>query len=163
MSSVPAINLTGLFPGASPGLQDILKQLQQAQTSANAANEQRYQDILGLYSNLGKTGTAQIQENEAQQQAKATQDLTSRGLGNSTVTSSVSRGIANDAQFAQQALQEQIAGQKAGVMERRTDQGPNMSMYANLLQQASQKQEPLYQRMGFSHPGTFIQFGQAGA
>jgi hypothetical protein len=133
-----AINLSGMFPGASPGLQDIIRQLQQAQNKANEANEKRYQDILGLYGNLGQAGMTRIGQAEQQGQAKATQDLTSRGLGNTTVTSAVSRGIASDAELARQSLQEGVAQQKAGVMERRTDQGPDMGMYANLLQQASQ-------------------------
>lgn len=136
-----AINMTGLFPGASTGLLDIIKQLQQAQTQANTANEQRYQDILKQYEGMGAAGMARIGQAEQQQQARGTQDLISRGLGNTTITSAVSRGVASDAEMARQQLQENVAQQRAGVMERRTDQGPDLSMYANLISQAAQGQQ----------------------
>jgi len=136
------INLSGLLSGSPSGLQDIIKQLQQAQTAANTANEQRYQDILGLYGNLGQAGMTRIGQAEQQGQAQSTQDLTSRGLGNTTITGAMSRGISGEAELQRQQLQEGVAMQKAGVMERRTDQGPDMSMYANLIGQAAQKQKP---------------------
>ena len=140
MSQMPAINLAGLISGGS-GLMDIVKQLQAAQTAANKANEQRYQDILGQYDTLGKAGETRIQQTEQQAQAKSTQDLTARGLGNTTITSAASRGIASDAEASRQQLQEGITQQKVGVMERKTEQGPDMSMYANLLQKAAAGQQ----------------------
>jgi hypothetical protein len=124
------------------GLNDILAQLKAAQAKANAANEKRYNDILGMYSNLGQAGMARIGQGEEQAQAKGTQDLTSRGLGNTTVTSSVNRGIANDAELQRQGLQENVAQLKGGVMERKTDAGPNLGLYSGLLQQmASQPRQ----------------------
>jgi hypothetical protein len=140
MSSAPAINLAGLFPNASTGLLDVIKQLQQAQNKANTANEQRYQDILGQYSNLGQAGMTQIGQQEQQGLASNTQGMISRGLSNTTVGDASARGISSDAELKRQQLQEGVAQQKAGVMERRTDQGPDMGMYANLLQKASQSQ-----------------------
>lgn len=134
-----SINLSGLLSGSPAGLQDIIKQLQAAQTSANEANEKRYQDILGLYGNLGQAGMTRIGQQEQQAQAKSTQDLTSRGLGNTTVTGAMTRGIASDAELSRQQLQEGVAMQKAGVMERRTDQGPDMGMYASLIAGAAKQ------------------------
>jgi hypothetical protein len=121
---------------------DIVKQLQAAQTAANKANEQRYQDILGQYDTLGKAGETRIQQNTEQAQAKSTQDLTARGLGNTTITSAASRGIASDAEASRQALTEGITRDKTKVMEAKTEQGPDMSMYANLLAQAGKAQKP---------------------
>lgn len=134
-----AINLSGLISGGT-GLMDIVKQLQAAQTAANKANEERYQDILKQYEGLGQAGMTRIGQAEQQAQAKSTQDLTSRGLGNTTVTGAMSRGISSDAELQRQQLQEGVAEKKAGVMERRTDQGPDMGVYANLLAQASKSQ-----------------------
>ena len=124
--------------GGTSGLQDIIKQMQAAQEKANLMNEQRYQQVLGQYANLGKAGQARIEQQTTRRQAEATQGLTSRGLGSTTITSAVERGIAGDAEMQQQQLSESVAMQKAGVMERRTDTGPDMSMFANLLQQAGQ-------------------------
>ena len=137
----PGIDLSGLFPGASSGLLDIIKQLQNAQTQANTANQTRYDQTLGLLANQGQAGMTRIANAEQQAQAKGTQDLTSRGLGNTTVTSSVNRGIASDAELARQTLQESVAQQKARVMEMKTDQGPDMGLYANLLSAAAQRQQ----------------------
>jgi hypothetical protein len=123
-----AVNLAG-------GYQDILKQFTTAQNAANQANQQRYQDILKLYSGLGQSRATEIANQGAQQQASATQGLTSRGLGNTTVTSAVSRGINTDTSNQQTALQEQIAQLQGGVMERVNQQGPDLGMYSNLLQQ----------------------------
>jgi len=121
--------------------EDILKQIQKKQRKANAANEARYQGILDQYSNLGQAGMARIGQAEQQALASGTQDLASRGLGNTTIRGSMSRGVASDAELARQQLGESVATQKAGVMERRTDEGPDMGLYTNLLMQASQGQQ----------------------
>ncbi len=121
------------------GLPSIIKQMQAAQKKANLANEQRYQQILGSFENLGKAGRARIEQQTTQRQAQATQSLTSRGLGSTTITSAVERGIASDAELQRQQLEESVTMQKAGVMERRTDRGPDLGMFANLLQAAGQR------------------------
>ena len=120
---------------------DILKKLQNKQRKANEANEARYQEILGMYGNLGQAGMARIGQAEQQAMASGTQDLASRGLGNTTIRGSMARGVASDAELARQQLGESVATQKAGVMERRTDEGPDMGLYSNLLMQAAQGQQ----------------------
>ena len=45
---------------AGGGLQDIVRKMQAAQEKANLANEQRYRQILGQFSGLGKAGRARI-------------------------------------------------------------------------------------------------------
>ncbi len=125
--------------GGSGALQGIISQMQAAQKKANLANEQRYQQILGSFENLGKAGRARIEQQTVQRQAQATQNLTSRGLGNTTITSAVERGIAGDAETQRQQLEESVTMQKAGVMERRTDEGPDLGMFASLLQSAGQQ------------------------
>lgn len=128
-----ATNMSGLFPGASGGIQNILSQLTQSQNQANQANQQRYKDVLQMYSGMGQSGAQQIAEQTQQQQAKGVQSMTSRGLGNTTVTDATSRGIASEGQNNLLALQESLAGKEAGVMENMTQKGPDLSMYANLI------------------------------
>ena len=125
--------------GGTSALQGIINQMQAAQKKANLANEQRYQQILGSFENLGKAGRARIEQQTTQRQAQATQSLTSRGLGSTTITSAVERGIASDAELQRQQLEESVTMQKAGVMERRTDEGPDLGMFASLLQAAGQQ------------------------
>lgn len=127
--------------GGGGGLQDIIKQMQTAQEKANLLNEQRYQQILAQYEGLGQAGRARIEQQTLQRQAQATQSLTSRGLGGTTITSAVERGIASDAEMQRQQLEESVSMQRAGVMERRTDTGPDLGMFANLLQIAGQQQQ----------------------
>ena len=139
------------------GFQDIIKQMQTAQEKANLLNEQRYQQILAQYEGLGQAGRARIEQQTTQRQAEATQSLTSRGLGGTTITSAVERGIASDAETQRQQLEESVSMQKAGVMERRTDTGPDLGMFANLLQMAGQQQQqaPAISRItGPGGPGT---------
>jgi len=126
--------------GGGGDVQDIIAQMQEAQDAANAANEARYQEMLGQFEGLGETGRARIQEQTAQQQASTAQDLTSRGLGGTTIGSAMSRGIAREGESATQELGERVAMQKAGAMERKTDQGPDMGMFANLISAMSQGQ-----------------------
>ncbi len=141
-------------------VQDIIGQMQAAQNKANQANEQRYQQILGQYANLGQAGRARIEEQTTRRQAAATQNLVSRGLGNTTITSAVERGIGRDAEISRQELDERVAVQKAGVMERRTDTGPDLGMFANLLQQAGQQQAPA--RATITRMGANAQAGLTG-
>jgi len=122
------------------GLQDIIAQFQAAQDKANQANELRYQQALGQFENLGKAGQARIEQQTTQRQAEATQNLTSRGLGNTTITSAVSQGIADAGEQQRQQLDESVASQKAGLIERRTDAGPDAGLFASMLQIAGQGQ-----------------------
>ena len=132
------INLAGLFPNASSGVTSVLNQLQSAQNSANQANQQRYQDILGMYQNMGQSGALAIQQQTQQQQGQETQSLMSSGLGNSTITGAMSRGINQAGQQNLQSLQGQLMGQEANVMESMTQQAPQIGQYASLLEAASQ-------------------------
>jgi hypothetical protein len=159
-----SINLSSLFPDAPSGLMDIIKQLQGAQDAANTANEKRYQETLGQFDTLGQAGMTRIGQAEQQAQAKSTQDLTNRGLGNTTITSAASRGVSNDAELQRQQLQEGVAAQKAGVMERKTEQGPDMSLYANLISQAAQKKQESGKWIGTSTvgPGGQISYAPGG-
>lgn len=121
----------------------LIQQYQQAQQQANAANEARYQQALGLTDILGTTGRTRIAQQAAQQQASAQQSLISRGLANTTITGAASRGIASDAEMQRQALEESVAGQKIGLMQSKIEQGPDLGMFAGLLQAAaSQPQSP---------------------
>jgi len=152
--------------------QAILDTYRQLHDQANAANEQRYQDILtrdaanqervgatygqafDLLENLGESQAERIEIRGTRDFAQAEQDLISRGLGNTTIRESVRRGVGEDVARGQRELTEQVGRQKAGVlqaragaeermgagrtgiMERRTDQGPDLGSLYGLLSQA---------------------------
>lgn len=152
---------------------DIIKQIEAAQTEANRANQERYQQILstlggleqqvsgrytaaaGELSKLGQAGRTRIGTQATKAVAATEQDLITRGLGTSTIRMTAQRGIMSDAERARQELGEGLAAQRAGllerragtemqlgamragVMERRADIGPDLSMFASLLQAAA--------------------------
>ena len=121
----------------------IIGRMDQAQKEAETANKQRYEDILaeinkaeqGQLGQVGAMETAgmrRIDEAALRNTGTAEQDLIDRGLGNTTIRSSVRRGIAADKEKSIQDLQAQLAGmrmgviggesqRRTGVMERRTD------------------------------------------
>ena len=136
------------------------------------ANETRYQDILtrdaanqdrvgatygqafDLLENLGESEREQVDIRGIRDFASSDQDLTTRGLGNTTIRDSVRRGVGEDVDRSKRAITEQEGRQKAGVlqaragaeermgqyatsfMERRTDQGPDVNLLADLMSQA---------------------------
>ena len=133
-----AISSTGGGGGGQFG--GLFKQIQKAQKKANEANEARFQAAMKQFEGLGQAGEARIARSTEQRQGAATQNLTSRGLGSTTITSAVERGIAGDAETQRQELGERVAVQKAGLLERKTDLGPDLGMFVNLLQAAGQGQ-----------------------
>lgn len=71
-------------------------------------------DVLGGIAGIGSDQLALINRNYAAQSGNADQNLINSGLGNSTVRSSVQRGIGLDQNLAQNNLANSIAQTKAG-------------------------------------------------
>lgn len=154
-------------------IQSLLQMLQNQYQQANTAGLERYNSLMqgvntaksditgsynramGLTDTMGSTAKARIGEDTLRQKGSAAQDLTSRGLGNTTITSSVNRGIDADAARNTADVNERVNTAKSGLeMSRagsqldvarlmadatlsRQDQGPDMGMFANLLQTLS--------------------------
>jgi len=153
----------------------IQKQIAAEQAKANAANAKRYQKLLetvgklrkqvgmaGTYGQimshldkLGETARARIGEQAARARASSEQDLTSRGLGNTTIRETTRRGIAAEEEKALQSAEEGLAAQKAsalgnlaniqlalgqmkaGILSSRRDTGPDLGQFAALIQSAA--------------------------
>lgn len=151
----------------------VLARFEQQQQAANAANAERYDALLAAISDLGSQtgqtydaalgdienlGTAareRVRQQRTRASGQAEQDLISRGLGNTTVRQSVQRGIASDAELAQQNIDEQVGAQRSGIrqglagnqlqvgsmlanaIQGRNDVGPDLGLYAQLLQAAA--------------------------
>lgn len=154
---------------------NIQKDYESQRDAANAANLSRYDEMMGgiaktqaqvggrfdqaqgLLANSGQAARARIQRSTTQAKGSAEQGLISRGLGNTTVRNSVLRGIDYDAEAANQAVDERVAGQQSGLIERRagaemslgrsetaaiagrTDAAPDMSLYMSMLQNLSNR------------------------
>jgi len=137
-------------------IQQLMRSLSGAQAQQQAAAQQQYQQLLGTVSKTGKavtglqkglgaTGMARIAQQEQQARGAAEQQMTSRGLGNTTLLQAAERGVARDAEQARQSLQEGIAQQKIGTTMQlgnmygdallsRVNQPPQMGMYLQLIQ-----------------------------
>lgn len=165
---------TSVGGGSSINFQALLDRMQGLQTQANRAGNQRFKRLMGavnrtygrtlgpggLYdqasqslSQLGGTESRRIADTQFQDTAKAQQDLISHGLGNTTIRSSVDRGIASDAERSRQDLMERLSAQRLGLLTQRagaeaqagefkansllskSTEGPDLGMYAQLIQQ----------------------------
>ena len=128
---------------------------QKATDAANAANEVRYSQGLGLWDQIvqqyapggsfGQGAMASYQQGKNQSLASSAQGLVSSGLYNSSTTAGLgaryeqnvgSTFRANLADQQAQAETQALQG-KAGFIERRTDKAPDASLFANLQKGAS--------------------------
>lgn len=160
-------------PQQQPGfdLNALMKQMQGQYSASNNAGLEQYKNLLasvngttntmnGLYdqaesrlSGMGTSAHNRIASNMVQGNAADSQDLVSRGLYNSTIAPSMSRGRAADAEVANQQVDEGVNAAKSGLTTQRAgatmdmgrlmadsilskqNQGPDASMYANLIAQ----------------------------
>jgi hypothetical protein len=139
--------------------QGIMSQYQQAYNAANSANLGRYNDILQGYTDrydrnmrtldgMSSQQKADINENYNGQGANERQRLADLGMSGTTIAPTMAAGIernriADQNRLADQVAQQRIgldsglSGDRLGFMERRTDQLPDIGMYANLAMQAA--------------------------
>lgn len=98
------------------GYQDLLQQQQQA----NAGIDQQYaslsQQVQQSLAGAEQGQREDIQAGATRAAAQNTQDLIGRGLGNSTVTSTLARGVEADKNRAVNNLVGQMAGQRASYL-----------------------------------------------
>ena len=113
----------------------------------------QYDQVNALLDTIGATELSDLEERGKQEQATAEQDIITRGLGNTTIRESVRRGIESDVQRGRERINQATAVQKAGVkerqatvqsqlgqwltgvMERRTDKGPDLDVFSRLLEE----------------------------
>ena len=175
IGEVPAAPMPGV-PGAINNQNDLdamISQVQRSQNLANQANAARYQQALaqmqaarqnltGLYGragqyvqDIGQAAATDVGLGAQRTYGGLHQDLTSRGLGNSTVLASIARGVEDDRRRAMERVEEQrrvalgglaerfagaqfgATGDIAGLIQSRTDQGPDTGMYSQLARDAA--------------------------
>lgn len=124
----------GVMPGL-PGDNGIISGVQDQWNQAQAANAARFKRIMMLAKQFGATALSDNAVNTKNLQAQAGQDLIGRGLGNSSVVSTVKSGIAQRGQRNAGSIKEGTAGLKMNALQQQQDQYPNLSAYAQLMQQ----------------------------
>ena len=118
-------------------------------------SEGTFGQITSLLNTVGESARTRIGQQAQQAQASSEQDLISRGLGQTSVRESVKGGIRGQEEQAYQSAAEGVAQQrasalsglaqtqmgigqmKASAIEGRYDTGPDLSMYASLMQAAN--------------------------
>lgn len=142
--------------GGNGGVGNLAQYYQTALNHANQANEARYQDVLGGYQSryqrglqmlagLGQQEGKDINQLYDSQQSNINQNLIGRGLGNSTVMSTMQMG--NDRErnadlgrlndrIRQQALSQDanLSGDTLQFMASKNDKGPDVGLLAQLAQ-----------------------------
>jgi hypothetical protein len=160
---------TGNIPGFD--LASLIAKMQEESATANTDSLKQYKNLMqmskgvqtralgdydqaaALQQGMGNTQMNQINQAETKSKGQSEQDLISRGLGNTTVRSSVNRGIEADATNARNSVAEAVANAKSGLATQRAgaeeslgnmrinsllsrqNVPPNAQMYAALIQQ----------------------------
>jgi len=138
----------------------IMQIFQNMQDLANQANEQRYQDILGvigqtqesvrgtydeisdLLANLGESSRENIQRQEERGKAQSYQSLINRGLGGSTIKDAMERRIGEQADIAEGQLDESLRAQQAGVLQQLAGAEERMGSFLAQMMEARTDQGP---------------------
>lgn len=131
-------------------LSSIMSKYDEQQKAANQANELRYQDILKTLEGQGTAAKRDVAMSGREERADIGQDLIGRGLFNTTTLDAL-RNRSREREVRENTrIDESVADRRAGVMERRTDQGPNAGLFAQLLQSIGQGQGA---QQGFNQGG----------
>lgn len=119
---------------------EILNEWRDAQNSANTANQERLDEILGLLEGQGQSAIDQAQRDSDERTAAGDQSLIDRGLFNTTILDSQRRREGEATTREVNRIGENVALQKAGVLERVHDQGPDFNALLSLMQTLGQGQ-----------------------
>src|SRR5437868_6690066 len=103
-----------LYNDILQGYQQLMSGQQQAQGGIQQGYGQLSNDVMGTIANVGGAAKQNIADVYAQQGGSMQQSMVNRGLGNTTVTDSMQRGLTLDQNKANIALADQMAQLKAG-------------------------------------------------
>jgi len=107
---------------------------QTAYDEAKAANETRYNDILGRIDATTDQQAADIRTGYGEANANAQQGLARTGLANTTIAPTLRTGYQREMHGALNRNADQMIQTRTGVMERRTDGYPDQNSLMSLLQ-----------------------------
>ncbi len=130
---------TGPSGDVQSGLQSMVGNYNAAYGEAKAANEARYQQMLGIADQTTSQRAADIRSDAGQQSANSMQQLARLGMGNTTVAPTMQMGIEREKQASLNRNADQMQKTKLGIMERREDQYPDLkSLQATIAGVGSQ-------------------------
>lgn len=126
-------NIGNMTQAAGFGPKSAVGMFSSMMDESNQANAARGKDILSLLQGQGKAQMAQNTINEQAQEGQINNDLTSRGLFNTTVAPNLIQGAQNNLARNNEQVSENAALNAANMANSFTQQGPSMGMLAQLL------------------------------
>ncbi len=119
-------------------LSSLVNQYNTAYTDARTANEQRYQEMLGITDQTSGQRQADIRQDYLGQQSDMMQQLARLGMGNTTIGANLGAGVQREMQGSLNRAADTMQGTRLGIMERRTDEYPSNEIILALAQQLGQ-------------------------
>ncbi len=122
----------------SSALSGLVNQYNTAYGEARTANEQRYQNMLGIADQTTGQRQADIRQDYLGQQSDMMQQLSRLGMGNTTIGANLGTGIQRGMQESLNRSADASQQTRLGIMERRTDEYPSNEIILALAQQLGQ-------------------------
>jgi hypothetical protein len=119
---------------AVSGLDRLVGSYNQSYEAAKAANEARYQQMLGITAQTTGQRAADIRSSYAGQSADIMQQLARQGMAGTTVAPTMKFGVEREKQAALDRLADQMQQTKLGIIERRTDAYPDYGSLSKTLE-----------------------------
>lgn len=116
-------------------IDQLIELFTNSQNQANTANQERLDTIMGLLDNQGVSSKESAARNSAERTAAGDQSLMDRGLFNTTILDANRRREGENLDRQNTAIDESVALNKANLLERVSDIGPDSSAWLNLIQQ----------------------------
>lgn len=148
LASPGAVQLQPVPTGSGFKIADAINLAQQGQNSANAANNQRYNQGLGVLSQgytgsqgmisdalkntayLGNKELQDVKRGEAQGYARVDQDAINKGLNNTTITGTQKTGVERQASEARLGIRDMVAKNQSAIQ---LQGAANMNQGANSI------------------------------
>lgn len=120
------------------GLQALIGSYNRAFGRAKTANEQRYQQMLGIMDQTTGQRAADIRSEGVGEQANIMQRLARQGLAGTTIGATQRAGVRRGTQAELNRSADALQGRRLGIMERRTDAYPQAGMITGLASMLGQ-------------------------
>lgn len=119
--------------GVLSGLGSLVENYNRAYGESRAANEERYQQLLGIADQTTGQRAADIRGSFGQQSSDMMQRLARLGLSNTTIAPTLQTGIEREKQSALDRSADQLQQTKLGIIERRQDEGPSLENIQSII------------------------------
>jgi len=123
--------------GVRSGWDALVENYNKAYGEARAANESRYQQMLGIADQTTQQRATDVRSSFSDARAASSQKLGRLGMSGTTVGSTLDRGSMREEESSLNRLADQMQQTKLGIIERREDKYPDQGSLVNLLSGAA--------------------------